>query len=109
MKLKVHDSYHSLKSKITKLYESYDQICSEQVSDDTYLLVIEKFFFRNSSRASLTVLITAIDEFTTSVYAIGSGGGTGFIFRFDWGAKESFEAMLTKMLTSHHIRFDVLT
>ena len=54
-----------------------------------YVLVFEKFFMRNSSRASLTVTIENLNG-TTHVHSVGSGGGQGAIFKFDWGASESF-------------------
>lgn len=48
--------------------------------------VYDKYFMRNSSRASLSV--TVVDE-GSKVYitAIGAGGGQGVIFNFSWGAE----------------------
>jgi hypothetical protein len=54
------------------------------------LLVYDKYYMRNSSRASLSVLIENI-EGSTTVVAIYSGGSQGALFNFDWGSANSFE------------------
>ena len=54
------------------------------------LLVYDKYYMRNSSRASLSVLIENL-EGSTTVVAIGSGGSQGAIFNFDWGTANNFE------------------
>lgn len=59
------------------------------------VLVFEKYFMRNSSRASLTVTIENLRDVTT-VHAAGSGGGQGMLFKFDWGAGDSFVYQVTK-------------
>jgi hypothetical protein len=49
--------------------------------------IYDKYFMRNSSRASLTV--TAVDYMgEIFISAIGSGGGTGAIIDFNWGAED---------------------
>lgn len=48
--------------------------------------VYDKYFMRNSSRASLSLTIVE-DGRSTHVVAIGSGGGQGVIFNFSWGAE----------------------
>lgn len=60
-------------------------------------LVFEKYFMRNSSRASLTV---TIDDFSgsTRVHAVGSGGGENTFFGFDWGASNNFEKTVGEAL-----------
>jgi hypothetical protein len=73
----------------------------ETVGDQTiYLLVFEKYFFRASNRASLSVLLIG-DHKQTTVRSIGSGGGQGLFFRFSFGAESSFAHQVTKVLTSH--------
>ncbi len=53
-------------------------------------MVFEKYFMRASNRVSLTVVLSGENG---KVYAdiIGSGGGNGPIFKFSFGAEESFE------------------
>lgn len=48
--------------------------------------VYDKYFMRNSSRASLnvTVIDSGMEIFIT---AIGAGGGNGAFFNFSWGAE----------------------
>jgi hypothetical protein len=45
------------------------------------------------------------DDFETIIEAVGSGGGTGWLFKFDWGAKESFEQKIISILKEHQIYF----
>lgn len=53
------------------------------------ILVFEKYYMRNSSRASLTVTIHNFDGHT-KVTAIPSGGSQGMFLNFDWGAGDQF-------------------
>jgi hypothetical protein len=60
------------------------------------ILVFEKHYWRAGNRLMLTV---AIDNLSgrTRVHSTGGGGGQG-LFRFDWGASESFsQAPLTAL------------
>ena len=54
--------------------------------------VYEKHYYRAGNRLTLTVVL---DDFTgrTRVHCISGGGGEG-LFRFDWGAAESFEGVV---------------
>ena len=55
---------------------------------NVHVLTFEKFYFRNGSYASLTVVLTENnDEKTADI--IGSGGGEG-LFNISWGANSSF-------------------
>ncbi len=63
----------------------------------SYLLVFEKFYYRNSSRASLSIMVTEVDEIIT-VDVAGSGGGQGVIFRFNWGAESNFVSLVSDAL-----------
>ncbi len=64
------------------------------------VLIYDKYFMRNSSRASLSVTVVGSDD-TIFISAIGSGGGQGAFFNFSWGAEEdilrSVEDCITKM------------
>jgi len=62
-----------------------------------YLLIFEKWYYRTSSRASLTVMITENDEHII-VDAISAGGGQGLVFRFSWGAEENFVNLVRDLL-----------
>lgn len=66
------------------------------------VLVFEKYFMRNSSRASLTVTVDNLSG-RTCVHAIGSGGGQGSIFRFDWGASDNFESSVEDSLREYSV------
>jgi hypothetical protein len=69
-----------------------------QVGSQSYLLVFEKFYYRNSSRASLSLMISENEE-TITVDVAGSGGGQGVIFRFNWGAESNFVNLVVNCLT----------
>ena len=108
MKLIVHATVKKTKDLITNYYSDYNIINDSKVDEDTYFIVVEKFFFRNSSRASLSIVISRIDDSSCKVEAIGSGGGQGMIFKFDWGAKESFEQAIPQILNNSSIRYEEL-
>lgn len=52
------------------------------------MLNFEKMYFRNSSYASLAILLTDFDSVQTADI-VGSGGGSG-IFNISWGANSEF-------------------
>ena len=103
MKLVVQKDIATLKSILTKHYQSYDTIYNGMINSDTYLMIVEKFFFRNSSRASLTIVIAKDDFDQVVMETVGSGGGQGWLFKFDWGAKESFEKDIPLLLDRNNI------
>lgn len=63
------------------------------------MLVFDKHYYRAGNRLTLTVLI---DDFTgvTRVHCVAGGGGEG-LFRFDWGAAESFEEIVFEALEKY--------
>ncbi len=105
MRLKVEKDIDALRLLITNYYSEYNVICDTRVNSDTYLIVVEKYFIRNSSRASLSIVIARDDFDQVVIEAVGSGGGTGWIFKFDWGAKESFENAIPKILDTNNIKY----
>ena len=64
--------------------------------------VYEKHYYRAGNRLTLTVVIDNIDNMT-HIHVTGGGGGQG-LFRFDWGASESFEDCAYNALRNHVIR-----
>ena len=56
------------------------------------VLIYEKHYWRASNRLTLTV---TLDDFEgrTRMHYVSGGGGEG-LFRFDWGAANSFEEFL---------------
>lgn len=64
------------------------------------VIVLEKFYYRTSNRASMTV---TIDNFggVTTVHAVASGSSQGAFFRFDWGAGGSFIESVKNALHVH--------
>jgi hypothetical protein len=64
------------------------------------VMVFEKYYMRNSSRASLTVTLDNISG-DTHVHAVGSGGGQGAIFKFDWGAASDFTYEVERILKDY--------
>jgi hypothetical protein len=64
--------------------------------------VYEKYFMRNSSRASLCVICENVAG-KTWVGFEGSGGGQGTLFKFDWGAAASFTGVVRDALAGYII------
>lgn len=59
-------------------------------------LVFEKHYYRAGNRLTLTVALdNALGR--TRVHAVSGGGGEG-LFRFDWGASDSFESVVEDAL-----------
>lgn len=83
--------------------ELVDRIHRTVGDSEFYVMVFEKYYWRASNRASLTVAISGAGE---SVYvdAIGSGGGQGPIFKMSWGAEESFVDTVRKILAPYGFR-----
>ena len=66
------------------------------------ILVFEKYYMRNSSRAALT-LICEDFEGETRVRAIATGSSQSMIFKFDWGASQAFAEAPRQILQRHII------
>ena len=64
--------------------------------------VYDKYFMRNSSRASLSLTILGVGE-SLFVTAIGAGGGQGIIFNFSLGAESDMVRLVeTSVLNLTH-------
>ncbi len=66
-------------------------------TNETHLLVFEKYFMRVKNYVSLSIMITAY-EGVTEVVAIGSGAGNDAIFSFDWGSEEDVVFSFSKII-----------
>lgn len=107
MRLHVTKDVDALHSLIKNYYDTYNIIHDAKITENTYLFVVEKFFFRNSSRASLSIVLTS-DATHTIIEIVGSGGGQSMFFKFDWGAKESFEKGVLKILEQNAIEYKMV-
>lgn len=65
------------------------------------MMVFDKHYYRAGNRLTLTVLIDDLEGYTR-VHYIAGGGGEG-LFRFDWGAAESFEEVVYEALRKYII------
>lgn len=68
------------------------------------LLTFEKYYFRNGSYASLTVMLTESRDFQTADI-IGSGGGEG-LFNFSLGANSDFAETTADILEQNGFKRD---
>lgn len=66
-------------------------------TNDTVLLVFDKYFMRVENRVTLSVLIYPITD-RLRVEVIGSGGGQGLFFRYNWGSETSLVRSMGKLL-----------
>ncbi|MFH2117262.1 MAG: DUF6054 family protein [Bacillota bacterium] len=66
-------------------------------TDSICLMVFEKFYYRNGSRASLTVLVSEQGDQVT-VDVTGSGGGQHIFFKFNFGAESNFVQLVKNIL-----------
>lgn len=65
-------------------------------------LVFEKYYFRNKSRAGLTMLCDNVSG-DTEVRLVSTGSGDGLIFSFDWGAGDNFIDSIARLLSDYWI------
>ncbi len=68
------------------VYEKVHNIKGDMTS---IIVVYEKYFMRNSSRAALTVTMNDFNG-VTEIESISAGSSQGMIFNFDWGAGDKF-------------------
>lgn len=59
--------------------------------------VYDKYFARNSSRASLSLVLAGHGD-DILVTAIGAGGGQGLLFNLTWGAEEELVETVRRSL-----------
>ncbi len=81
--------------------ELIDQSSYEMGNTKVKVLVYDKYFMRNSSRASLNVTIVSDDD-TIFVSAIGAGGSQGLFLNFSWGAESELVEVVEAYLKSFH-------
>lgn len=67
------------------------------------VLIFEKYYGRVGNRLTLTVVI---DNFSgnTRVHYTSGGGGSSFLFSFDWGASDSFASIVPNTLSPFIIK-----
>lgn len=70
---------------------------------EVILLVFEKYYLRNSGRASLSVVLESLNHQTWVGY-LGSGGGQGALFKFDWGTAQDFASVVGAALQPYVLR-----
>jgi len=72
------------------------ELVIEKVEDNVLLLQFEKFYLRNGSMASLTILVIK-DGDSQKATVIGSGGGSG-VLNISLGANNNFATIAVKAL-----------
>ncbi|QRN85428.1 hypothetical protein JR334_10840 [Clostridia bacterium] len=82
-----------------------DSVKRDEGNCSSMLLVFEKYFMRASNRASLSLMLNQIGDYVTADM-IGSGGGQGPLFKFSWGAEDSFVSTAVTILSDLGFRDD---
>ena len=80
--------------------ELIDSVRHEFQGTSCHLLVFDKYYMRNSSRASLTISVIG-NGGVVYVDAVGSGGSQGAFLNFSWGAEENFVNVVSEILGSY--------
>ena len=80
-----------------ELLDSYEFLSPDRLN--SMVMVYEKHYWRAGNRLTLTVTIDNMSG-RTRVHTVGGGGGEG-LFRFDWGASQSFEGVVQDVLTPY--------
>lgn len=71
-------------------------------ADETHYVTVitfDKHYYRAGNRLTLTVTLDNMLG-RTRIHACSAGGGEG-LFRFDWGASDSFEGIIYKAFTPY--------
>ena len=98
--------YFTRKDPIKNFYEISNSISvkcdgegviANPVGKDAFVICIEKFFFRNSSYAALTVILENING-GSKASVVGFGGGEGFL-NISMGANLEFANMAAEVLS----------
>ena len=99
--LKPKEAFDIIKNNHTAslIYEDYKNVSHDK---EIGVLVYEKYYIRNSSRAALTVIIDNIDG-ATQVASVSTGSSQSMIFKFDWGASDEFASSIQRMLADYII------
>ncbi|MEA4832809.1 hypothetical protein SDC9_107799 [bioreactor metagenome] len=79
-----------------ELVNDYNIQCENHCS--VHVMVFEKYYSRVSNRLTLTVILDDVSG-KTRVHYTSAGGGTGVLFRFDWGAADSFAESVRSALS----------
>lgn len=82
--------------------EKIDEYVREHDGRFIAVLVYEKLYYRAGNRVTLTAVIDNLNG-VTHIHAVGSGGGQGVFFRFDWGASDNFENCVSNALCEYII------
>ena len=80
-----------------------DEYCMETPGGTCVVMVFEKHYMRVSNRLTLTVVIDDFDN-VTRVHSVSGGGGNNALFRFDWGAGDSFASAVGQALQPYVVR-----
>jgi len=59
--------------------------------------VYDKYFMRNGNRASLSLTVAGVGD-DLMISAIGSGGGSGIIFNFSFGAEDDLVSIVANCI-----------
>lgn len=82
--------------------EKIDEYISGVGEHAVAVTVYEQYFYRVSNRITLTSIVDRVDG-KTHVRLVSAGGGSGVVFRFDWGASESMEESVIDALRANII------
>jgi hypothetical protein len=80
--------------------ELIDEVRHKVDNVDIYVRVFEKYYWRSSNRASLTLTVIGSGDLI-NVSAIGSGGGQGVFFKMSWGAEDDFVSIVERALAEN--------
>lgn len=77
-----------------------DEYCVRAADGEVVMRLFEKYYIRAGNRVTLTLLAHNVGG-VTHVHLAAGGGGSGAIFRFDWGAGEDFAELAENALRQY--------
>ena len=97
----IQDVINILTEGLTSFTSSHNHTITHDINGAKFsLLILEKHFMRNNTRATLTIAIHEMND-ELQVDAVGSGGSSGVIFNFSLGANKELAESVVGILKPH--------
>ncbi len=104
MILKVYERGDVVKDVFKRGQKRGEIVHSSQLDTYSYFYVYETYSMMNKNRMSISIVFIDKEDYT-EVHACSSGGGSGLLFRFDWGSGKGFEDNIRRIYENSGLRF----
>jgi len=107
MRLIANTNFNHLNKIISHHFSSDNILSLTKVDENVYFILLERFYFRNGTRTSLSIVaVEKEDQLIMEIVA--SGGGKGLVFKMDFGSSSSFEREILDLLSRKNIKYEII-